>query len=228
MRGFISVVIGDFLFAKYLSIVDRTGEVAFAVIMVIIINGYVALSELNTGFVYIVAVNLGACLSWGIIDGLIYALSSSMERNNIRNKLLTLKASPKGNNALETVKTSLDGTFLADFDEKGKEAIARAIITHIPEASLGENKVLTKQELMGWLSIVTIYLIVGFLLALPFLVLPNKVFAWLVSNGVGVVWLFWYGVQLGKIAGKNRWLLGMIMATISIVFLALSYFAWAQ
>ena len=52
-----------FLLMKYLSFVDRVGEVAFAVLMVIIINGYVALSDLNTGFGYIVVVNLGACLA---------------------------------------------------------------------------------------------------------------------------------------------------------------------
>ena len=77
--------------SKYLSYSDRTGEIAFAVIMVVIINGYVALSDLNTGFIYIVVLNIGACLAWGLIDGLIYAVSSSIERNNVRNKLLMLK-----------------------------------------------------------------------------------------------------------------------------------------
>jgi VIT1/CCC1 family predicted Fe2+/Mn2+ transporter len=214
------------MFAKYLSYVDRIGEVAFAVLMVIIINGYVALSNLNTGFLYIVAVNLGACLSWGAIDGLIYALSSSMERNDIRNKLLKLKASLRGKNALEHVKNSLNGTFLESFDETGKEAIAREIMANVPNASLQENKLITRQEALGWLSIIGIYLGVGFLLALPFLVLPDKIIAWFVSNGLGVLWVTWYGVQLGKAAGKNRWLLGAVMALVSILFLAGSYLVW--
>jgi VIT1/CCC1 family predicted Fe2+/Mn2+ transporter len=216
------------LFSKYLSFADRTGEVAFAVIMVITINGYVALSNLNTGFVYIVEVNLGACLTWGIIDGLIYAISSSIERNNIRNKLLTLKSYVKGPNVLDTVEASLDDTFLASFSVEGKEAIAKDIVAYVPDASLQKSRVLTKQELMGWLSIIGIYLAVGFLLALPFLVLPNKVFAWFVSNGFGVAWLFGYGVQLGRTAGKNRWVLGIIMAVVAVVFLSLSYFVWAK
>jgi VIT1/CCC1 family predicted Fe2+/Mn2+ transporter len=66
------------------------------------------------------------------------------------------------------------------------------------------------------------------LLALPFLVLPNKVLAWFVSNGFGVAWLFGYGVQLGRSAGKNRWVLGLIMAVVAVVFLSLSYFVWAK
>jgi hypothetical protein len=88
--------------------------------MVVIINGYVALSNLNTGFVYIVTVNLGACLSWGIIDGMIYAISSSIERNNIRNKLLTLKKAVGSENVLAQVKESLGDTFLGVLTRKEK------------------------------------------------------------------------------------------------------------
>jgi VIT1/CCC1 family predicted Fe2+/Mn2+ transporter len=194
--------------------------------MVIIINGYVALSDLNTGFLYIVAVNLGACLSWGIIDGLIYAISSSIERNNLHNKLNKLKSSLNYDNTLEAVEKGFDDTFLVGFDKKGKEAIAKEIINHIPNASLGVNKVLTKNEVMGWLSIIGIYLAVGFLLALPFLLLEAKILAWLISNVAGVAWLTWYGVQLGKSAGKNRWLLGALMAVVSVLFLIGSYIIW--
>ncbi len=215
------------MFSKYLSYADRTGEIAFAVLMVIIINGYVALSDLNSGFVYIVAVNLGACLSWGIIDGLIYAISSSIERNNVRNKLLYLKSCVNCV-SLDNVAKSLDDTFLAGFNAEGKAAIANEIINHVPNASLEENKVLTRDELMGWLSIVGIYLVVGFLLALPFLLLQAKVLAWLISNVAGVAWLAWYGVQLGKTAGKNRWLLGFLMVAISVSFLISSYLVYGR
>ena len=191
--------------------------------MVVIINGYVALSKLDSGFAYIVLVNIGACFAWGTIDGLIYAISSSIERNNVRNKLLALKKAVNSSNVLGTVKANFNDTFLAGFDEKGKDAIANDIIAHVPDASLGENRVLTKKELLGWLSIICIYLGVGFLLALPFLVLHDKILAWFISNSVGVAWLFWYGVQLGKVAGKNRWLIGVLLSVFSILFLASSY-----
>lgn len=219
---------GDSVFSKYLSYVDRIGEVAFAVLMVIIINGYVALSNLNTGFLYIVAVNLGACLSWGTIDGLIYAISSSMERNTLRNKLLALKGCLNCENTKELVKSNLTDTFLAGFDEAGKDAIAKEIIANVPNATIEENKLLTKQEVLGWLSIIGIYMVVGVLLALPFLVLEQKILAWIISNTGGVAWVFWYGMKLGESAGKNRWLLGSIMAIVSILFLVASYVTWTR
>jgi len=196
--------------------------------MVIIINGYVALSDLNTGFLYIVFVNLGACAGWGFIDGFIYAISSSIERNNIRNKLKFLKSlsAEKDQNILDKVTSSLDDTFLVSFDQDGKEAIAKDIIANVPQASIKNDRILTKDDLLGWLSIILIYMATGFSLALPFLVLPDKLLAWFISNFLGILWLFWYGVQLGKSAGKHRLLLGILMAGIGIAFLTISYVVW--
>ncbi len=216
------------LIRKNLSFTDRIGEVAFAVIMVIIINGYVALSDLNSGFLYIVFVNIGACAGWGFIDGFIYAISSSIERNNIRNKLKFLKTLKTENDPeiLDKVESSLDETFLVSFDKEGKEAVAKDVIANVNQASLKNDRILTKDDLLGWLSIILIYMITGFTLALPFLVFPDKLLAWFVSNSLGILWLFWFGVQLGKSAGKYRLLLGLLMSGVGIGFLVVSYIVW--
>ena len=103
---------------QVLSFSDRTGEIAFAVLTVIIINGYVALSDISTGFIYIVTVNIGACIGWGIIDGLLYATSSSVERNNILKTLLRLKSSIKNENIDKQIKESLDSTFISTFNKE--------------------------------------------------------------------------------------------------------------
>lgn len=211
---------------KYLSFADFTGEAAFAVIMVIIINGEVALSNLDSGFLYIVAANLSACLAWGIIDGLIYAFSNSIERNEVRNKLLALKASARSTDALRAVEAELEDTFVDGFTKEGKEAIAGDIVHHVNDAYLGEPQAFCRKDWMGMLSIVGIYLSIGFLFALPFLIVPDKVTAWFISNGFGVAWLFWYGTRLGRLVGKRGWLLGALLAGVAIAILTLSYFVF--
>jgi hypothetical protein len=159
---------------RYLSEVDRIGETAFAVIMVIIINGYVSLSDLNTGFAYLVSVNLGACLAWGIIDGFIYALSNAMERNDAKNKLNLLKSLKDDEATVARVEESLDDTLLSAFDDAGKKAIAKDIIKHVGNASVGKATLITRTDALGWLAIIGIYLSTGFVLALPFLVLADN------------------------------------------------------
>jgi hypothetical protein len=219
---------------KYLSFTDRTGEIAFAVLMVIIINGYVALSDLNTGFVYIVLVNLGACFGWGFIDGFVYAISSSIDRNNMRNKMALLKkiaSQQKESNKpclLSEVEKTMDGTVFESFSDEGKDAIAKEIVEYAPEATVQKNILITRDEAAAWISIILIYMSVGFLMALPFLVLPDKFLAWLISNSFGVVWLFWYGIQLGKSLGKHHLLLGVSMSFVGVLFLVISYAAWSQ
>jgi VIT1/CCC1 family predicted Fe2+/Mn2+ transporter len=210
-----------------LSFSDRTGEIAFAVLTVIIINGYVALSDLSTGFIYIVTVNIGACIGWGMIDGLLYATSSSAARNSLKNTLTKLKSSIKNDNIDKQIEKSLDSTFISTFSKEGKEAITRDIITYLPDASLEESSsryIFSRDDMLGWLSIIGIYVSVGILLALPFLIFPDKLFAWLVSNVVGVAWLFWYGVQLGKLSGKNPLIIGLIMVLVSVIIYVASYF----
>jgi VIT1/CCC1 family predicted Fe2+/Mn2+ transporter len=133
---------------------------------------------------------------------------------------------PEGKDQLAKVKDVLQDTFLANFDDTGKEAIARDIVANAPDASLEESRVINKEEMLGWLSIMLIYLITGFVLALPFLVLPNKMNAWAFSNLAGSAWLFWYGVQLGNSVGKHRLLLGVSLAMVGIAFLLISYFVW--
>jgi VIT1/CCC1 family predicted Fe2+/Mn2+ transporter len=192
-----------------------------------IINGYVSLSKLNSGFLYIVVVNLGACACWGFIDGFVYFISKSIERNDNRKKLLLLKSLKLGDTSdMAKAKTVLHETFLEGFDAKGKEEIAKDLVANAAGASIEEGK-MNKEEIFGWISIMFIFLATGFVLALPFLVLRGKINAWLVSNGVGSAWLFWYGIQVSKNVGKNRILLGLFLMVVGIAFLAVSYFVWS-
>jgi len=211
---------------KYLSLTDRMGEAAFAVIMVIIINGYVALSDLNTDFWYIVGVNLVACIGWGFIDGLIYMTSSSIDRNEERKTAILLKNAKDDETPVNEVKKAMDGTFMDVFDDVGKEKIAREMLNNSERVSIGAERLITKKELLGGFSIFLIYIVSGFLLALPFLFMPNKFNAWIISNLMGCAFLFYYGTLLGKALGRNRFLLGVGMAGWGLFFLVLSYVVW--
>ena len=202
------------------------GEAAFAVIMVIIINGYVALSDLNTDFWYIVGVNLVACIGWGFIDGLIYMTSSSIDRNEERKRAILLKNAKDDETPVNEIKKAMDGTFMDVFDDVGKEKIAREMLNNSERVSIGAERLITKKELLGGFSIFLIYIVSGFLLALPFLFMPNKFNVWIVSNLMGCTFLFYYGTLLGKSLGRNSFLLGVGMAGWGLFFLVLSYVLW--
>jgi hypothetical protein len=65
---------------RHLDWTDLVTETAVAVYMLVINNGYVALSQLNTQFYYIVVLDIGASFGWGFIDGFTYSIAQSIDR----------------------------------------------------------------------------------------------------------------------------------------------------
>ncbi|MFZ0699270.1 MAG: hypothetical protein WAN74_03660 [Thermoplasmata archaeon] len=213
-------------FPQFLSSTDGSAEVAFAVIMVVIINGYVALGNLSSGFWYIVRVDVLACLAWGLIDGFIYATSSAIDRGRDARIVEQLKQGKERPAISSEVRDLLDDTFLTHFSAEAKATITATILAHPPEATVIPARTITYEEGRGWVAIIFIYLVVAALLALPFLVIPDKLVAWYVSNALGIGWLFWYGARIGQAVQGNRWAWAVVPAAVGIGLLAVSYLTY--
>ena len=193
--------------------------------MLVIINGYVELSQLHSLYYYIVAVDIGAAIAWGLIDGFTYAMSEVVARGN---QVATLKriqsAGPM--QSIEGIIDKLDGTFLSQFNYEGRKNIASEILRNSNNLSVRNHKFITREDLAGLASILGIYLAAGSALSIPYLVLPDKLTAWLVSNMIGIGWLFYYGYTVGKIGGHMKILTGLLASLVGIAFLVISYFIY--
>jgi len=211
---------------KHLDFTDWITEAAEAVYMVIIINGYVALSQLNSGFVYIVAVNIGACIGWGFIDGFTYAVGGSIDRGKEVALIKKIQTEKDPERAVSEVVDELDDTFVSRFSPQGKQSIAKEILRNAKGVSYVKQRFITKEELQGFGSILLVYLTAGVALSLPYLVLHNKIDAWLISNLLGISWLFFYGFRVGQILEGKKIFLGLITAGAGIAFLLVSYFVY--
>lgn len=212
--------------SKHLDFSDLMTEAAAAVYMLVIINGYVQLSQLHTEFYYIVAVDVGASVGWGLIDGFTYAIGQSLSRSNDAAVVKTIRsATPE--KALIATQRGLEGTFISGFSHEAKEAIAREIIRDAPGAKTSKQGVFAREDFSGLVSILSVYLTAGLALSLPYVVFPDKLTAWLVSNTIGIAWLFYFGYTVGRVAGQKRILIGLLTSAVGIAFLALSYKAYA-
>ena len=109
---------------KHLDFTDAISEAAAAVYMVVIINGYVALSQLNTDFYYILAVDIGACLAWGFIDGFTYAIGGSINRGNQAKLVREIQSEKNPDKAINEVIENLDDTFVSRYSDDAKRTIA--------------------------------------------------------------------------------------------------------
>ena len=194
--------------------------------MLVIINGYVALSNLHTQFYYIVAVDIGASIGWGLIDGFAYAMSEAIVRANQVAIAEKIQSDAK-DTSIDKIVDELGDTFLSQISYEGRRNIAAEILRNSSNVSIKEPKILTREDLAGLVSILGIYLSAGIALSISYVILPNKFNAWLVSNVIGIGWLFYYGYTIGKIGGQRRILLGLLTSLAGIAFLVLSYILYA-
>jgi VIT1/CCC1 family predicted Fe2+/Mn2+ transporter len=213
--------------SKHLDYSDLVTESAIAVYMVIIINGYVSLSQLNTEFYYILAVDLGACLAWGFIDGFTYGISGSIERGNQAKVIQMIQNEKDSERAINEVVEKLDDTFVEQYSEAAKISIASEILKNSSTVSAVKKGFMTREDLGGMASIIALYLAAGVILSFPYIILPNKIDAWALSNGLGIAWLFFYGYRVGGILGEKRILIGFVTMSAGIVFLTVSYLVYA-
>ncbi len=214
-------------FPEFLSSTDGSAEVAFAVIMVVIINGYVALQNLQSGFVYLIRVDALACAAWGIIDGFIYATSSAVDRGRDAKLVQQLRRPEDRPAAVSEVRGFLDDTFLSYFSSDAKAKITETILANPPDARAVPSRTITWEEGRGWITILGIYMAAAALLALPFLLVPDKLTAWYVSNALGIGWLAWYGARIGQAVQGNRVAWAVVPAAVGTASLVLSYIAYA-
>jgi len=210
---------------KNLDINDLISEAAAAVFMVVIINGYVSLAGIRTQFYQIILIDVGACLTWGFIDGLTYAIGSSIDRGTQSSLARKIQSEKNSEDAISDIVGQFEGTYLSTLSEEDKKSIAEEVLKKNPPVSNVREKFITSDERKGFLSIIGIYLVAGALLSLPYFIFPSKIQAWIISNSLGIAWLFYYGYTAGKITGAKRILVGLLTSSIGIGFLVLTLLA---
>lgn len=206
---------------RSLDYTDLISEAAAAVFMVVIINGYVSLEGIRTEIHQIIFLIISACVAWGLIDGLTYAIGSSIDRGNQANLARKIQSEKNSDQAIEDIVGEFDGTYLSNFSEIDKRSIATEVLKKKPLVSDEKKKFITSHERNGLLSIMGIYLVAAGLLIFPYLIFPNRLDAWVLSNLIGIGWLFQYGYNAGKITGTKRILAGLLTSSVGIIFLIL-------
>lgn len=202
-------------FRSLLSPSDRHSEILFGLIMVLTIIGTV---ELATGSrIAIISAGIGACIAWGLVDGIIYVYSSLLERGRIA--LAAQEASTctgEGCN-LRKIKEELEGTIVDTLSERERHEVAQHILIRLKPV---ENHArATKEDILGGIAAGTLVFISGIPPLLPFLFLYD-IWALRLSRIIGFVMLFAIGYRWGGYVGRSRFQTGVIMLGVGIAITA--------
>lgn len=166
---------------------------------------------------------IGATIAWGIIDGLMYVLTSVFARNEKQRLLLAVQSAPTDEEAVAVIATELDFT-LEPITTEGKRQALYADVLDTLRESRPQNIGLKREDVAGGLGTLLVALVAVIPSLLPFVLIPNSAFLALrVSNIVSFIVLFISGWRWGRrthssplLSGLTLVLAGAVMVLIAI------------
>ena len=196
---------------RSLDAIDRFSEIIFGLIMVLAFTGSFSVAQGGRQEVRQMLVAALTCnVAWGLVDGVMYLLTSIAER--ARRTLVF-----RGIRAADPA--TARAIVLAALPE-GMRAITHAVeadrmverIRALPEPE--RRPPVSMTDLRGALGSSILVVLATLPPIIPFLIVGDAVRAQRISNGVAVAILFLAGWFLGKATGVHPWLLGFAMVVL--------------
>lgn len=199
--------------------IDRFSEAIFGLIMVLAFTCTVSVAEGGSQEVHRMLVAALACnLAWGLVDGVMYVLTSIAERARRVTVVRGIRAAPPAAGR-SIVLATLPEAFQAITDEAEADRIV-ARIRALPEPPLPAT--LTLEDLRGALGSALLVMLATLPPTLPFLLVEDAVRALRISNGLAVLSLFLAGFWLGRMSGARPWRFGFAMVALGSAMVALT------
>ena len=204
---------------RVLDPVERFSEIIFGLVMVLTFTGSLSVAESGRQEVKdMLVAALGCNLAWGLVDGVMYVVTSIVERARRVAVLRGIRAAgPAGARAI--VLGALPEGVAALTDEADADRLA-ARVRALPEPPRRAR--FEAADLRGALGSSLLVVVATLPPTLPFVFVEDVGRALRLSNAVAVVSLFFAGYSLGKATGVRAWLLGLAMVVLGIALVALT------
>jgi hypothetical protein len=199
--------------------VDRFSEVIFGLIMVLAFTCSLSVAESGQQEVRQMLVAALTCnVAWGIVDGVMYVLTSMVGRARVHLVLRGIRAAD-ASTARAIVLAALPEGVAAITDEAEADRMA-ARVRALPDP--GRASSFSGSDLQGAVGSALLVILATIPPTIPFLLVENAAHALRISNGVAVVSLFLAGWSLGKATGVRAWLLGLAMVVLGSALVAIT------
>jgi VIT1/CCC1 family predicted Fe2+/Mn2+ transporter len=192
--------------------IDRVLEVLGGVIMVLTFTSVLSVSHAGQADVRAMLIgSLGCNLAWGIIDGMMYLMSSLAARTRELDMLRAMRATNDPDKARKLLAAELPKEFVAVLYPEELEPVLRRLRA-LPEPSARAR--LISDDWLGAFGIFGLVFCSTLPVVLPFLLVSRPAVALRVSNVVAIGLLFLTGYLFGRRTGHNPLRLGIAMVII--------------
>ena len=205
---------------RVLEPIERVSEVLFGLIMVLTFTGSLSVAEAGRDDVRTMLLGaLGCNLAWGIIDGVFYLMSCLAEKGRALRGFRALRQSSDAAAAHRIIGNALPPLVASVLQPAELDAI-RARLSALPEPP-GPAR-LEGRDWLGAAGVLLLVFLSTFPVAIPFLFMHETMRALRVSNAIAITMLFFAGWAFGRSAGRNPWLMGLVMVLLGSILVGIT------
>ena len=205
---------------RVLDPIARTSEALFGLIMALTFTGTLGAATAGREEVRTLLVGMIGCnVAWGIVDAMMFLMSSLTERGQGLVTLRSVHEAPTPSQAHRLIVEAVPpvvGSLLTPED------LERLRLGLMAKQDLPEKAALTREDWLGAGGVFLIVVCSTFPVVIPFLVFRNVQVALRMSNLVAIVMLFGLGYWLGQHSGHRPLRTGSSMVILGVVLVAIA------
>jgi VIT1/CCC1 family predicted Fe2+/Mn2+ transporter len=199
---------------------ERISEVLFGLIMVLTFTGSLSVAEAGRSEIRVMLIGaLGCNFAWGIIDGVLYVMSSLAEKGQNLKTLKALRKTKDAQQGQQILAAALPPLVASVLKPEELETMRVRLL------ALREPPAYVRSSGRDWFGALGVFLLVflsTFPVTIPFILMQNAAQAMRVSNGIAVVMIFITGQAYGRCVGRSPWGFGLMMVVLSLVLVTLT------
>mgnify|MGYP000007483750 CR=1 FL=1 len=200
--------------------IERTSEVLFGLIMALSFTCSISAAEAGREDVRTMLLGAVGCnIAWGLIDAIIFLMTSLTERARGIATLRALRQATDASEARAIITETLPPLVAGTMDEDDFEAIRRnlgGMSEPPPRPRLG------KADFLAAVGIFFLVFLATFPVVIPFLFMRDPIAALRISNAIALVMLFFAGFSLGHHAQHRPLRMGLAMMLLGSVLVMIT------
>jgi hypothetical protein len=210
---------GGKAFRRVLDPVDRASEILFGLIMVMTFTASLRAGQSGEAEVKAMLVGaLGCNLAWGIIDAVMFFMSSMAERRLSERTVQGVRTADSAATARNIIAGTLPALVLPALSPNDLDRI-RLYLLSLPAEQVRARA--QTQDVVGASAVFLLIFLLTFPVAAPFLFISDAPIALHFSNAIAIGLLFSTGYALGRHTGKPL-RIGFLMVAVGLVMVAIA------
>jgi hypothetical protein len=204
---------------RVLDPVERVSEILFGLIMVLTFTGSMSVATGREEVRQMLIGAIGCNLAWGIVDAVMYLLTSLVNRARGLLLLKAVQTAERFEDARSAIASALPPKLVSIMRPSDFGSLRQGLVA-LPAPPRRPR--LTGQDLRGATEVFLLVFLSTFPVVIPFLVFSDPSLALRASNTIAVAMLFLGGVSLGRFSGLRPGALGLGMAGLGGALVAIT------